>query len=115
MLIDTTNKELKDINKRLNAQAGGWLFESHCWTPPDKDLMQKCYWCDKEVHDVNYIPSNFSLCRKNPAIISLLKKYRVFLENKELEHKKKQLMELRKEIAREDINEIFEKDDKIWK
>ena len=113
MIIDTKDKTKKEISTILNHQMGGWLLESHVWSLPDENGIQECYMCGRNYHG-GVVKSNFPLCRKNPAILKLLKKYREFLERKNVEKVQAQLLELKKEIAKEDMEDIFSEEDNTW-
>lgn len=72
-------KQREEMDKKIKLQFGGWLIESHCWSIPEESTgMQSCHWCNLKRHWEDIADIKYPLCRKNPAIIQLLKKYRKF-------------------------------------
>jgi len=117
MIIEKEGKTTKEINKILNYQMGGWLLESHVWGLPNSHGIQTCYLCGKEYMVDKIAKPNFPMCRKNPAILKLLRKYREFLEQKNIEDLKGQLLKLQKEIDEmsKRAYEIASKEESKWK
>jgi hypothetical protein len=98
MQIDVKSLTTKEINKKLNLQMGGWLLESHVWGLPDNNGIQTCHLCGRKYHSGTIVKSTYPICRKNPAIRSLLSKYREFLGQKQFKELQNKLLQLKKEM-----------------
>lgn len=59
----------------IEMQFGGWVFESHCWGPPNEENIQTCRWCGREVEFGIILTKDYPLCLKNIVIRNLIKKH----------------------------------------